>query len=137
MNILSTFISDKLEPLNILEAIDFAVKQHHEELEDLNTMQLDNNMDMEGKSLGRGKFMVIDLKKTGDWRRSQKVTSNKGVIDMTATNWKTRILIEGEGRQRGFGDDILGIPRKDIDSGEVSGILLDSIIFEVKRQINV
>lgn len=142
MDILQGLVSRKMDALNIEQAIDYAVKVHKEELEDLNTMQLDQGLDMEGKSLGgyksiayKGRINPVDLKKSGDWRKSQKVTSKNGVIDMTATNWKTRVLIEGEGRQRGYGEDILGLPKKDIDSGEVGKILLDSIIVEVKRQI--
>ena len=147
MDILQSIISQRLGSINIESAIDFAVKQHHEELEDLNTMQLDEGVDMEGKSLGsygkliyKGRYQPVDLKKTGDWRKSQKVTSQKGVIEMTASNWKTRVLIDGEkkgkGKQKGYGEDILGLPKKDLESGEVGGILLNSIILEVKRQIN-
>ena len=47
---------------------------------------------------------------------------------MTASNWKTRVLIEGKGKQKGYGEDILGLPKKDLESGEVGGILLNSII---------
>jgi len=93
MDILQTIISQRLGSIDIESAIDFAVKQHHEELEDLNTMQLDKGVDMEGKSLGsygkliyKGRYQPVDLKKTGDWRKSQKVTSQKGVIEMTASN---------------------------------------------------
>ena len=143
MDILQSIISQRLGSIDIESAIDFAVKQHHEELEDLNTMQLDEGVDMEGKSLGsygklvyKGRYQPVDLKKTGDWRKSQKVTSQKGVIEMTASNWKTRVLIEGKGKQKGYGEDILGLPKKDLESGEVGGILLNSIILEVKRQIN-
>lgn len=143
MDILQSIISQRLGSINIESAIDFAVKQHHEELEDLNTMQLDEGVDMEGKSLGsygklvyKGRYQPVDLKKTGDWRKSQKVTSQKGVIEMTASNWKTRVLIEDKDRQNGYGEDILGLPKKDLESGEVGGILLNSIILEVKRQIN-
>ena len=93
MDILQSIISQRLGSIDIESAIDFAVKQHHEELEDLNTMQLDEGVDMEGKSLGsygklvyKGRYQPVDLKKTGDWRKSQKVTSQKGVIEMTASN---------------------------------------------------
>lgn len=143
MDILQGLLSRKMGAINIVQAIDFAVNRHKEELEDLNTQELDKGLDMEGKSLGsykniayKGRINPVDLKKSGDWRKSQKITSVNGVIDMTATNWKTRVLIEGESRQRGYGEDILGIPRKDIDSGEVGQILLDSIIIAVRNQIS-
>jgi len=143
MDILQGLLSRKMDAINIAQAIDFAVKRHKEELEDLNTQELDKGLDMEGKSLGsykniayKGRINPVDLKKSGDWRKSQKITSTNVVIDMTATNWKTRVLIEGEGRKGGYGEDILGIPKKDIESGEVGQILLDSIIIEVRNQIS-
>ena len=68
MDILQSIISQRLGSIDIESAIDFAVKQHHEELEDLNTMQLDEGVDMEGKSLGsygklvyKGRYQPVDL----------------------------------------------------------------------------
>ena len=49
---------------------------------------------------------------------------------MDSTDKKTVKLTER------YGDNIVGIPRKDIESGEVGEILLEDIIFVVKKQLN-
>lgn len=136
MEILS-LISPKLNAVDIPSAIDYAVGQNKEQLEDLNTLQLDEGSDTEGKSLGnyrniayKGRLNPVDLKDTGAFRKGLKVKSVKGVIEMDSTDKKTVKLAER------YGDNIVGIPRKDIESGEVGEILLEDIIFAVKKQLN-
>ena len=127
MEILSTFILPKINSVIITDAIDYAVKVHSSELEDLNTASLDEGTDTEGKSLGRyksisykGRLRPVDLNKTGAFRKGIKAKSVRGVIEMDSKD----------------GDDIVGIPRKSIESGEVGDILLESIISKVRQQIN-
>ena len=47
-----SLISPKFNAIDIPTAIDYAVSKNKEQLEDLNTMQLDTGADTEGKSLG-------------------------------------------------------------------------------------
>ena len=127
----------KFNAIDIPTAIDYAVSKNKEQLEDLNTLQLDTGADTEGKSLGnyrniayKGRLNPVDLKDTGAFRKGLKVKSVKGVIEMDSTDTKTVKLTER------YGDNIVGIPRKDIESGEVGEILLEDIIFVVKKQLS-
>lgn len=137
MDIISHLIAPKFNAIDIPTAIDYAVGKNKEQLEDLNTLQLDTGSDTEGKSLGsyrsiayKGRLTPVDLKDTGAFRKGLKVKSVKGVIEMDSTDKKTVKLAEK------YGDDIVGIPRKDIESGEVGEILIEDIIFAIRKQIS-
>lgn len=130
-------IEKKIDGINLFQAIDFSVANHNTELEDLNTLQLDKGIDTEGKSLGtykdiryKGRIDRVDLKDEGDFRGSINAISRQGQITLTATDWKTNKLTTR------YGENIIGIPRKDLENGEVKSILLEDIIIKVKEQLD-
>ena len=136
MMILEGIIANKMT-FDITRAIDYAVKVHATELEDLNTMELEKGVNMEGVSLGRyksisykGRLTPVDLKKTGAFHKSITVKSVKGVIELDSKDVKIGKLALT------YGDDIVGLPKQAIQSGEVGEILLESIVVDIKRQID-
>jgi Flp pilus assembly secretin CpaC len=143
INTLEILLTNKLNSIDALGAIDYAVTGHKEELEDLTTLELETGVDMEGKSLGsyargyglkvKGRLNPVDLKLTGSFHDAMKVKSSRGVIEMENTDGdrtKTDFLYEN------YGDDIVGLPREKVESGEVGEILLDSIIERITQQLD-
>jgi len=132
-------IARKLDGLNMYQAIDVAVLNHKEELEDLNTFQLDKGLDSEDKNLGqyksiayKGRLSPVDLKDDGDFRGSINAISKQGQITMSATDWKYPILSS----EKKWGKDIVGIPKSDLVKGTLKGILLDDIQKEARKQLD-
>ena len=130
-------ISKKLDAINLYQAIDFSVANHNSELEDLNTMQLDTGNDTEGKSLGsykyigyKGRLQPVDLLDEGDFRKSISAIAKDGTIEFIASDWKKDILMSK------YGENIIGLPKKDLESGLVKEILIDDIILKVTQQID-
>ena len=142
-NTLELLLTERLNNIDALGAIDYAVTQHKEELEDLNTLELDTGVDMQGNSLGvyargyglkvKGRLSPVDLKLSGRFHDSMNVKSNRGVIQMENTDSdssKTDFLYET------YGDDILGLPLGKVNSGEVGEILLESITERISQQLD-
>lgn len=124
-----------LESINFLESIDYSANNNKEELLDENTAMLDKGTDTKGNDLGiykdisyKGRLRPVDLKDTGDFRRSFDIVAKDGTIDVIASDYKTGRL------QDKYGDDILGVPLND---DVLYGILLFDIIKNVKQQIDV
>ena len=135
MDSLYTFLDAKLDAIDILVAIDYAANEHKEEIEDLTTETLEGGVDTNGNDLGiyskgyglkvKGRLEPVDLKLSGQFHDSMDLKSRGGVLIMENTDpdsEKTEYLYSR------YGDDIVGIPKELIESGELGEIMLYSII---------
>lgn len=136
-------LDERLDSIDILDAIDYAVSATKEQLEDLATLQLSKGLDMEGNDLGsysedyglkvKGRLRPVDLKLTGQFHKSMDAKSKRGIITMDNTDPD---LDKGNGLERKYGKDIIGLPKDKVDSGEVGEILLYFINERVLQQLN-
>lgn len=134
MKYLSTFVSNVFEGIDYDLAIDKAVDDNKEQIEDLNIDQLNRGEDSDGGSTGiykslayKGRLSPVDLNKTGAFHKGITANSNNGQLLITGTDSKTDLL------QDIYGDSILGISEENIS--DLVAILLEDVAINITNQI--
>lgn len=110
-NKIANLLRRRLEAIQPAKAFTESVESQETLLLDLATDELDKGRDMNGGDLGeyaniayKGRLRPVDLKDTGDFRRSFELDVKGGRIEVDATDVKTVKLTDR------YGDDIVGLP---------------------------
>jgi len=127
-------LSARLKSLDVNRAINDAVKEHNNEISDLNTEQLNKGQKADGGTTGdyasisyKGRLRPVDLYDTGAFHKSIKANPFGKAFEMKATDEKTEML------QDRYGDDILGLTDENIT--EAGEIIKETMINNVRRQL--
>lgn len=115
------FFTGKLEAVDLNQVIGKAIDENESLISDLNGSQLNEGLDSKGGDLGeykdfsyKNRFRPVDLRLTGEFRRSIYPKNEGDVFVMDATDWKAESLVER------YGDDILGLNDENIQkAGEI------------------
>jgi len=120
--------------INYDKAIDDSVKLHDSEIEDLNIFQLQDGENSDGKSIGqysslayKGRLDPVDLNKDGGFYKGINAKSKGGLIDISSTDEKERIL------KRDWGENILGLTVENME--EAASYIIDDVAENLYKQI--
>lgn len=104
------FFSERLERVDMHNVLNRAIEVNEDIISDQNTNQLDKGLDSVGNDLGeyanyeyKNRWKPIDLKLTGDFRKSIAPKTAAEEFAMSASDWKTDKLVTA------FGSAILGL----------------------------
>ena len=125
-------ISGRLRAIDIKAALGQSIREHNEEISDLNTEQLNKGQKADGSSTGdyanvgyKGRLRPVDLYDTGDFHESVFAEAFEDSFSMNATDPKTEML------QDKYGDEILGLTKPNI---QVAGEIIKPTLIEKVRQ---
>lgn len=118
--IAQNFFSERLERVDMHNVINRAIENNEDIISDQNTNMLDRGEDAFGNDLGeygnyeyKNRWRPIDLKLTGDFRKSINPKTLVDEFTMDSTDWKTDKLINA------FGPAILGLNKEGVkNAGE-------------------
>lgn len=131
---LAAILSGRLRAINMDIALENAVKQHDNEISDLNTEQMHRGIRADGESIGeyadisyKGRLSPVDLYDEGDYHKSVHTEAFGKAFKLVASDWKADKL----GKKYGY--QILGLTRENI--GEAAQIIKETVQDEVREQL--
>ena len=110
------FFSGRIENINMHDIINRAIEVNRDIIADQNTNQLDKGLDSEGNDLGeysnfdyKNRWKPVDLKLTGDFRKSINPSVGSDSFSLDASDWKTTML------KKRYGNSILGLSKEGVE----------------------